>query len=222
MNVPLAKRIVLKWNPNTDSKMAQDYKWYCPYCNKVYERQTDAQLCCMERKEKPYWFKEGMQPKHDPVGVRRGKVFTSFKELFDTWLDFATRMVDHVFDRTPERKAKVREKVVDYIERFRGFPLAGWDHEHSDTGMYMCDHFDYWFDEYYNDRQEKPRFLTDIACAIRAGLDIAYPEQVSGGVVGFTVGDLRKMYPEGIPDYVTNFFHQSLPPDAKDEEHVWL
>ena len=70
MKVPLAKRIVLKWRTGTDSKMAEDYKWFCPHCYRVYERQTDAQLCCMESKEKPYWFKEDMVPTHDPVGVR--------------------------------------------------------------------------------------------------------------------------------------------------------
>jgi len=73
----LAKRIVLKWRTDTDSKIAEKYKWYCPVCDKVYERQTDAQLCCMERKEKPYWFKEDMMPGL-PVGVRHGGEFLAF------------------------------------------------------------------------------------------------------------------------------------------------
>jgi hypothetical protein len=73
--MPLAKRIVLKWRTDTESKIAEDYKWYCPVCNNVYERQLDAQLCCMEGKERPYWFKEGMKPKHDPVGIRCDGVF---------------------------------------------------------------------------------------------------------------------------------------------------
>jgi len=77
--MPLAKRIVLKWMTDTDSKMAEDYRWYCPHCDKVYERQTDAQLCCMQRKEKPYWFKEDMVPTHEPVGVRHKGEFVPFE-----------------------------------------------------------------------------------------------------------------------------------------------
>ena len=75
---PLAKRIVLKWRTDTDSKIAEDYKWYCPVCDKVYERQTDAQICCMEKKEKPHWFREGMEPIQIPVGVRHGGEFVAF------------------------------------------------------------------------------------------------------------------------------------------------
>lgn len=75
---PLAKRIVLKWRTDTDSKIAEDYKWYCPVCDRVYERQTDAQICCMEKKEKPHWFEEGMEPIQIPVGVRHGGEFMAF------------------------------------------------------------------------------------------------------------------------------------------------
>ena len=78
MKTALAKRIVLEWRTDTDSKIAKRYKWYCPVCDRVYERQTDAQLCCMERKEKPYWFKEDMEPIQIPVGVRHGGEFVPF------------------------------------------------------------------------------------------------------------------------------------------------
>ena len=39
-----------------------------------------------------------------------------------------------------------------------------------------------------------------VLCCIRAGLDCAFAE--SAGVLGFTAGDLRKMYPEGVPVWV--------------------
>jgi len=73
--MPLAKRIVLEWRTDTDSKMAKEYKWYCPVCDLVYERQTDAQVCCMEKKEAPHWFREDMKPTQSPVGVRRDGKF---------------------------------------------------------------------------------------------------------------------------------------------------
>lgn len=77
--MPLAKRIVLEWRTDTDSKMAKEYKWYCPECDRVYERQTDAQVCCMESKEKLHWFTEDMEPTQIPVGIRHGGEFIAFE-----------------------------------------------------------------------------------------------------------------------------------------------
>lgn len=60
----------------------------------------------------------------------------------------------------------------------------------------------YWADlsdEEHEKRQEQ--FCEPITCCIRAGLDMAVSP--SGGVLGFTAGDLRKMYPEGVPEWVT-------------------
>lgn len=54
-------------------------------------------------------------------------------------------------------------------------------------------------DDEYDKRQEQ--FCSPITCCIRAGLDMAVSP--SDGVLGFTAGDLRKMYPEGVPDWVT-------------------
>jgi hypothetical protein len=39
-----------------------------------------------------------------------------------------------------------------------------------------------------------------VACCVRAGMDMASSQ--SGGVAGFTAGDLRRMYPEGVPEWV--------------------
>lgn len=39
-----------------------------------------------------------------------------------------------------------------------------------------------------------------VRCCIRAGLDFA--ADPSAGVVGFTAGDVRRMYPEGVPGWV--------------------
>lgn len=45
-----------------------------------------------------------------------------------------------------------------------------------------------------------------VYCCIRAGLDMACAP--SAGVVGFTAGDIRKMYPEGVPEWL-------FPPDER-------
>ena len=50
-----------------------------------------------------------------------------------------------------------------------------------------------------------------VRCCVRAGLDMA--SSPSTGVVGFTAGDIRRMYPEGVPSWV---FH----PD--EHLYYWL
>lgn len=60
----------------------------------------------------------------------------------------------------------------------------------------------YWADitdSEHEKRQEQ--FCGPITCCVRAGLDMAV--NPSAGVLGFTAGDLRKMYPDGVPDWVT-------------------
>jgi hypothetical protein len=48
------------------------------------------------------------------------------------------------------------------------------------------------------------RWAGPIRCCIRAGLDVA--SAPSCGVMGFTAGDLRRMYPEGVPAWVKAFW----------------
>ena len=45
-------------------------------------------------------------------------------------------------------------------------------------------------------------YLSPVSCCIRAGFDCAVSPSM--GVVGFTAGDLRRMYPKGVPDWVKN------------------
>jgi hypothetical protein len=47
------------------------------------------------------------------------------------------------------------------------------------------------------------RWYGPVACCIRAGIDMACPDGHGMGVLGFTAGDLRRMYPEGVPEWVT-------------------
>lgn len=60
----------------------------------------------------------------------------------------------------------------------------------------------YWHDlseREYERRDEQ--FVSPITCCIRAGLDMAVSPSM--GVLGFTAGDIRRMYHEGVPDWVT-------------------
>lgn len=44
------------------------------------------------------------------------------------------------------------------------------------------------------------RWSAPVHCCIRAGIDMA--SEPSMGVMGFTAGDIRRMYPEGVPDWL--------------------
>lgn len=74
----------------------------------------------------------------------------------------------------------------------------------------------------YDELKEKivSRVCEPIHCCLRAGLDLVGEQ--SGGVLGFTVGDLKRMYaPDPIPDWITNKFSEDFA-QAKDEQGVWL
>jgi hypothetical protein len=66
------------------------------------------------------------------------------------------------------------------------------------------------------------KLRSHLMCCIRAALDVA--ASPSGGVVGYTVGDLREMWaPRPIPSWVLNFFKEpTLVASAPDEANVWL
>ena len=44
------------------------------------------------------------------------------------------------------------------------------------------------------------RYSNPVCCCIRAGMDVA--SEQSGGVLGYTAGDIRRMYPKGVPDWI--------------------
>lgn len=68
-------------------------------------------------------------------------------------------------------------------------------------------------------RQWERQFWSPISCSVRAGLDMA--TRIGGGVIGFTVGDLRRMYPQGLPRFVTRHFPRNMR-SMSDEHGVWL
>lgn len=73
-------------------------------------------------------------------------------------------------------------------------------------GSCRCDELEMIVFEQWNEQWGGP-----VRCCIRAGLDMA--SAPSAGVIGFTAGDVRRMYPEGVPDWI-------FPPDER--LHYWL
>jgi hypothetical protein len=170
-------------------------------------------------------------------------------EQYERWLDFSTRMA-----RTyPGRSSAFRKDIEGHVRAFieshcRGgediADVIGWDRGENRCG-YVTDHFETWWwdglrfwenaprDYYESGRDGEPaafrrwqeRWVTPINCCVRAGLDVA--SSPSAGVLGFNVGDLKRMYPEGIPAWVSEGYadKDGKPVDlnARDNnDGVWL
>jgi hypothetical protein len=83
-----------------------------------------------------------------------------------------------------------------------------YDYETAMLVTDMCtEHAKAWNPHYWEDlsdaedERRDDQFCGPVRCCIRAGLDTAVSP--SAGVLGFTAGDLRKMYPEGVPDWIS-------------------
>lgn len=175
------------------------------------------------------------------------------RDQADNWRQFAMRMAFATYrNRTPTRRAKLIKIVGDMIDVFlsnyQGKDLANvdcWDGSLMQPGevyadyrgraAYPCDSLDgYLWDwglrrEDYKTGEEKPSEFADAAsCCVRAGFDVAI--EPSAGVLGFDMGDMRAMFPEGFPPYVVAYFssfqtREGRPVDPaalSDDERVWL
>lgn len=88
--------------------------------------------------------------------------------------------------RTAER-AGLDDAAAESYARWRS-TAARWDRctcDEDDQARYEA-----WVDRWYG----------PVSCCVRAGIDFA--ADPSAGVIGFTAGDVRRMYPEGVPDWV--------------------
>lgn len=135
----------------------------------------------------------------------------------ERWKDFAVRMAKYAFDATEARIAKLvlnLESFFESVESDFGFEsITDWDSN-------ICDYFSDYFDEFYiPDYGEKPRhFISQLHCCIRAGLDLA--SEPSGGVVGFTVAHIKRMYQGSIPEWILSQYTDEQ--WTSDENHIWL
>lgn len=155
------------------------------------------------------------------------------REQFERWQDFALRMAENGWERLPRKsREKVRRMVEDFFDGLTDqeiVQIKDWDSE-----PYPCDMVTLQLDgenpfHLWNERAKYDRWDETwgnrFASCIRAGLDVA--SAPSAGVVGFTVADLRRMYPDGIPAWVReNFQHPDGSPaeleTVSGDTHVWL
>lgn len=77
-----------------------------------------------------------------------------------------------------------------------------WDHDRLGS---------FWQDMYDElERRIIDHWADPVACCVRAGLGAAVKGGSGMGVLGFTAGEIRKMYPEGVPDFVKNGEWESI------------
>lgn len=162
----------------------------------------------------------------------------------DNWRQFAERMAweSHRW-RTHARRQLVVETVRDLIKCFIADwgleMIGGWDGQQvSGRGgkmterygrphleiAYPGDDFESMLDDRgfqkwrETDQRGSEHIETDfesaVMCCIRAGFDVAIAP--SAGVIGsrYTVGMIRRMFPEGLPGYVRAYLD---PPDSADQ-----
>lgn len=129
---------------------------------------------------------------------------------------------------THRRRTRLVQDVNLFIEKVTSdFMLADIEDWDGSLGeCYVCDELsDFLWDRRYeyerNGEIQTGRFGNTLSCCIRAGFDMAVER--SAGVLGYTVGDLRRIFPRELPNWICSQF--SDPPAliaAGDNAPVWM
>jgi hypothetical protein len=151
-------------------------------------------------------------------------------EQFKRWEGFATKMAAKYPDVTEQRRKKIAEQVAHYFY-WRHFQndwpmMEDWDG--NEGNCCVGDEVTEFFEKYlrWNERKEEyvGKFYDQITCCIRAGFDLAVKQ--SGGVVGFTAGDIREIFDGDVPDWVTKGWMKDNEPidfsQIPDDACLWL
>jgi len=150
--------------------------------------------------------------------------------IYNRWFEFSLNLAE-TLKTTSVRKQKIIICVKDfitmyntsgYVHAYADKPIRGWDTS-SEGWECIGDHAHQYFEEYeitdkHGDYTGK--FLNQILSCIRAGLDVAVPDMPGGGVLGFTMGDIREAYHNNIPQWLNEALE--LNGDESDNEVVWL
>lgn len=149
------------------------------------------------------------------------------KQQLKRWNQVALGLAKHTGTMTDKRREKLLDAVEDCIDwivaRHDLSEIRDWDG--NEGSAYVCDDMsDYmWENRYEMERggeMHYGRFGNAIGMCVRAGFDLAVAP--SAGVVGFTVGDLRSVFPRGIPDWVNGFFETPITANTPSSAGVWL
>jgi len=140
--------------------------------------------------------------------------------------DFAINWIEKVHHKSRKAtKAECRELFQDLIQDdiadgCDAYDVLSWEHwDYGDNGRYPCDFWTECKDYSFWGRVYTGRVidLCEIACRIAIDLLI----QQSGGVAGYTVGDLKKAFDGTIPSWLCDMYETDLNAQ-NDTDGVWL
>jgi len=110
-------------------------------------------------------------------------------------------------EATTARKQRLWREAESFIEAYKNEPVDGWDNDYC-----LCDYFSEWFSDHEDNiwvekndwlggyGKESPRYFANhLRAAIRAGINAAVNDGL--GVIGFTVGEVKKMFSGEIPEW---------------------
>lgn len=167
------------------------------------------------------------------------------QQQFDRWRDFAVRMARECYGSSRRPSAAW---ILKHVENFIDLcasqteEINDWDqgpvYVCDEMASYTTDHGFYRIERKILDSAEEQgvelsdsdlnalvdqweiRWFGPVKCCVRAGLDVA--ASPSAGVLGFTVGDLRRMYPEGLPGWISGLDWDHPLEAAPAETGIWL
>ena len=147
-------------------------------------------------------------------------------EQFERWMQFSIRISVHGFpEATKQRRRKIIKQVANYF-RWRNFQrdwsgISSWDG--IDDEYYLSDAVSDFFNKYLHWRRKEEyyggKFFDQITSCIKAGFDVAVKPS-AGGVLGFTVGDVRHMWQGCVPEWVVSQIDNFS--NLSDRDEVWL
>jgi hypothetical protein len=161
------------------------------------------------------------------------KVLT--QEEKERCLDFAKRMVFKVYNNLTQKR---KERLWADVEWFLTDALKeghwGWETGSPENTFSICDwiHERFEKEEYPSPRWEHkvldlgiyPKYFNMLSATCRAAMDIV--DDFAGGVWGWTVGDIRRMYDGEIPSWFPldgwNYLGDGEAPRLTDECSVAL
>lgn len=139
-------------------------------------------------------------------------------EVRERLQDFATRLV-FVEDLPHEERQRLFRDIAVFLKVHDDELILGWNRvfDKEIFNLTLREVVENFFED-EKSRGNHHFYEIAIQC-MRAATDIA-TEQWSQGVVGYSIGDLRKMYPDGIPPWVQKAI--GLQGDEEDHERLIL
>ena len=148
-------------------------------------------------------------------------------EQYLRWKDTAIRMAKKCTNGTEKRKIRVLEEV-EWFFRWREFQhdwpeVQDWDG--NETQYSLAEKVDDFFNEYTHWNRKEGcytggKFYYQVICCIQAAFGLAVKPSL-GGVIGYTVGDVRSIWDGNVPDWAKEGWNTPFD-SMSDDTPLWL